>query len=112
MVVEASHPDIDSTVLMYGHNDKQPHMVNEWSEGLYPAKAVQKGDKLYGRGGADDGYAFLASVTMIKMLQDSGARHPKFVIFAENDEESGSNDIMYHLDKFKDDIGNPDLIVC
>jgi len=49
---------------------------------------------------------------MIKMLQESGTPHPRYIIFAENDEESGSNDIMYHMDLFKDKIGKVDLIVC
>lgn len=67
---------------------------------------------MYGRGISDDGYAFLASVAMIKMLQEAGIPHPRYIIFAENDEESGSNDIMYHMDLFKDKIGKVDLIVC
>src|SRR5512147_1016695 len=43
------------TVLMYGHLDKQPEMTG-WSEGKGPWIPVIEGDKLYGRGGADDGY--------------------------------------------------------
>ena len=51
--------DSDDTVLLYGHLDKQPEMKG-WSEGLGPWQPVLKGDKLYGRGGADDGYAIYA----------------------------------------------------
>ena len=46
----------DDCVLLYGHLDKQPEMVG-WSDGLEPWKPVLRNDKLYGRGGADDGYA-------------------------------------------------------
>lgn len=49
---------------------------------------------------------------MIKLLQENNIPHPKFMLFFENDEESGSNDIMYHIEKFSADIGTPNLIVC
>ena len=41
---------------MYGHLDKQPEMEG-WDDDLGPWKPVIKDEKLYGRGGADDGYA-------------------------------------------------------
>ncbi len=50
----------DDTVLLYGHLDKQPEMTG-WREDLGPWKPVLEGDRLYGRGGADDGYAAFAS---------------------------------------------------
>lgn len=112
IVVEPTDPSTTTNILLYGHNDKQPHMLNDWSEGLHPFKAVRRGDKMYGRGVSDDGYAFQAAVTMIKLLQENGIAHPRFVIFVENDEESGSSDIMYHMDLFKKDIGEIDLIMC
>ena len=112
ITVEASDPSMTSNVLLYGHNDKQPHMMNDWSEGLHPFKFVRRGDKAYGRGVSDDGYAFPTAVTMIKLLQENNIPHGRFIIFVESDEESGSADIMYHMDMFKDDIGEVDLIVC
>ena len=45
----------DDTVLLYGHLDKQPEM-DGWRDGLGPWTPVLEGDRLYGRGGADDGY--------------------------------------------------------
>jgi len=39
-----------------------------WAEGLGPTKPVIKNDRLYGRGGADDGYSIFAVCTAIKML--------------------------------------------
>jgi len=112
MVVEASDPSIDSSVLLYGHLDKQPHMLNDWSEGLDPLCAKIIDEKMYGRGASDDGYAFLGCVGMLKLLQEAGAKHPKMIIFAECDEESGSRDVMHHMEVFKDEIGSPDLVVC
>src|SRR5215218_6228651 len=63
--------DDSSTVLMYGHLDKQPAMVG-WEEGLGPWTPVMRDGKLYGRGGADDGYAIFATIASIRTLQQQG----------------------------------------
>jgi acetylornithine deacetylase/succinyl-diaminopimelate desuccinylase-like protein len=55
------------TVLMYGHLDKQPEMVG-WDEGTGPWEPVIRDGKLYGRGGADDGYAMFASFAALLAL--------------------------------------------
>ena len=52
------------TVLLYGHLDKQPEMVG-WAEGYGPWMPRLEGDKLYGRGGADDGYAMFGALTAL-----------------------------------------------
>ena len=52
------------TVLLYGHLDKQPEMEG-WRDGLGPWTPVIEGDRLYGRGGADDGYSAFAALTAI-----------------------------------------------
>ena len=57
----------DDTVLLYGHLDKQPEMTG-WRDGLGPWTPVLEGDKLYGRGGADDGYALFASLAALLAL--------------------------------------------
>ena len=49
-----SEAKADDCVLLYGHLDKQPEMTG-WNEGLGPWTPVLRGDKLYGRGSADDG---------------------------------------------------------
>ena len=61
--------DSDATVVLYGHLDKQPEMTG-WAEGLGPWTPVLKDGKLYGRGGADDGYAAFASLTAIRALRE------------------------------------------
>ena len=55
-------------ILMYGHLDKQPEMEG-WDAGLGPWNPVLKNEKLYGRGGADDGYAIFASLCALKELK-------------------------------------------
>jgi acetylornithine deacetylase/succinyl-diaminopimelate desuccinylase-like protein len=99
------------TVLLYGHIDKQPEMRG-WDEDKGPWKPVLIDDKLYGRGGADDGYAVFAAVTAIANLQKHGLAHARCVVVIEASEESGSHDLPAYLDMLADQIGSPDLIVC
>jgi len=102
---------VDDTVLLYGHLDKQPEMTG-WSEGLGPWKPVIKDGKLYGRGGADDGYAAYASLAAIRALQEQGEPHARFVLIIEGCEESGSYDLPAYIDHLSDRIGSPSLVVC
>jgi acetylornithine deacetylase/succinyl-diaminopimelate desuccinylase-like protein len=99
------------TVLLYGHLDKQPEMTG-WGEGLGPWNPVIRGDKLYGRGGADDGYAAFASLTAIEALQKQGVPHARCVVLIEACEESGSFDLPFYVDHLAKRIGTPSLIVC
>lgn len=100
------------TVLMYGHIDKQPPLTNDWAEGLHPYEPVIKDGKMYGRGGADDGYAFFSSLLIIKALQQFGIPHNRIVLYFETDEESGSADLIYFLQQRKAQIGEPSLVIC
>ncbi len=106
----SNNPD-DDTILMYGHMDKQPEMVG-WSEGLGPWIPVIKDDKLYGRGGADDGYSAYASLTALMALKRQQLPHARTVILIEACEESGSYDLPYYIDKLRDRIGEPSLVIC
>ncbi|MFT7620652.1 MAG: acetylornithine deacetylase/succinyl-diaminopimelate desuccinylase-like protein [Planctomycetota bacterium] len=102
---------IDNTVMLYGHMDKQPPMVG-WDDDLGPWKPVIKDGKLYGRGGADDGYSAYASLTAIEALQREGVPHARCVIIIEGCEESGSYDLPYYVEHLGDRIGTPSLVVC
>jgi len=103
--------DSNDTVLLYGHLDKQPEMKG-WSEGLGPWQPVRKDDKLYGRGGADDGYAIYACLCALEALRTQGVPRARCVIMIEACEESGSYDLPYYVDHLVDRIGNPSLVVC
>lgn len=97
------------TVLIYGHLDKQPEMEG-WSEGLGPWTPVLRDGKLYGRGGADDGYALFAAVAAIKALE--GRPLPRIVILIEYSEESGSPDLPAYLEAYGELIGHPRLVIA
>jgi acetylornithine deacetylase/succinyl-diaminopimelate desuccinylase-like protein len=101
----------DDCVLLYGHLDKQPEMTG-WAEHLGPWKPVIEGDKLFGRGGADDGYAIFGSLAAILALQAQKIPHARCVVIIEACEESGSYDLPYYVDHLASRIGKPSLIVC
>jgi len=98
-------------VLLYGHVDKQPPMEG-WRPGLGPYAPVLRDGKLYGRGGADDGYAAFAAVTAIRALQEQEVPHASCVMLIEASEESGSPDLPVYAEVLRDRIGTPDLVVC
>ncbi|NCF51182.1 M20/M25/M40 family metallo-hydrolase [Gammaproteobacteria bacterium] len=101
----------DDVVLLYGHYDKQPEFTG-WNDDLGPWTPVIKDGKLYGRGGADDGYATFGSLTAIQVLQDQNIPHARCVVLIEGCEESGSFDLPYYIDLLEDRIGSPSLVVC
>lgn len=99
------------TVLLYGHLDKQPEMTG-WREGLGPWTPVLEGDRLYGRGGADDGYSAFAITSALEALAAGGGGHQRCVAIIEASEESGSPDLPAHLDQLADRLGDVSLVVC
>lgn len=101
----------DSTVLMYGHLDKQPEMLG-WDADKGPWQPLIKDGKLYGRGGADDGYAMFASLAALLALKEQNIPHARAVIVIEACEESGSPDLPFYIDHLGARIGEPDLVVC
>jgi len=101
----------DDCVLLYGHMDKQPEMIG-WNTDLAPWKPVLAGDRLYGRGGADDGYATYASLTAIMALAERGMNHSRCVVIIEGCEESGSYDLPFYINHLAARIGTPSLVVC
>jgi acetylornithine deacetylase/succinyl-diaminopimelate desuccinylase-like protein len=96
---------------LYGHLDKQPEMTG-WREGLDPWRPVLDGDRLYGRGGADDGYAAFASLTALELLHRQGVPRARCVVMIEACEESGSFDLPHYIEHLVPRIGTPSLVVC
>src|SRR6185503_3322026 len=99
------------TVLLYGHLDKQPEMTG-WRHGLSPWEPVREGDKLYGRGGADDGYSSFASLLALRILHAQKIPHARCVVLIEACEESGSFDLPAYIDALAERIGKVSLVVC
>lgn len=101
----------EDTVLLYGHLDKQPEMTGWW-DGFGPWTPVIKDGKLYGRGGADDGYAMYGSLAALLALRDQKVPHARCVILIEACEESGSYDLPFYIDHLAQRIGKPSLVIC
>jgi acetylornithine deacetylase/succinyl-diaminopimelate desuccinylase-like protein len=101
----------EDIVLLYGHLDKQPEMVG-WADGYGPWIPRLEGDKLYGRGGADDGYAMFGALSALMALHEQGAPHAHCIVLIEACEESGSYDLPFYVDHLAQKIGNPSLVVC
>jgi acetylornithine deacetylase/succinyl-diaminopimelate desuccinylase-like protein len=112
MEIEArGQADPEDTILLYGHLDKQPEMTG-WADGLGPWTPVIKDEKLYGRGGADDGYSIFSSLAAIMAVQRQGLAHARCVILIEGCEESGSYDLPHYIEHLSERIGQPSLVIC
>ncbi|MEG1734810.1 MAG: M20/M25/M40 family metallo-hydrolase, partial [Comamonas sp.] len=103
----ASNP----TVLMYGHLDKQPEFEG-WRSDLGPWTPKYEDGKLYGRGGADDGYAVYASIAAIQELKRQNVPHPRIVGLIETCEESGSADLLPYVEMLRPRLGDVGLVIC
>src|SRR5688572_30275466 len=101
----------DDVVVLYGHLDKQPEMTG-WRDGLGPWTPVLEGERLYGRGSADDGYAIFASLTALGAMHEQGVPRVRCVVLIEACEESGSYDLPAYIEHLAPRIGQPSLIVC
>jgi len=109
-VVEPSEGQ-SRNVMMYGHLDKQPY-EEPWEEGLGPITPVIRDGKLYGRGGADDGYASFSAMLAVKNAQLQGVKLPRIVLVLETEEESGSDFLISLLKVAEDFIQKPDVLIC
>jgi acetylornithine deacetylase/succinyl-diaminopimelate desuccinylase-like protein len=103
--------EADDTVLLYGHLDKQPEMTG-WADGFGPWIPRLEGDKLYGRGGADDGYAMFGALSALLALRDQSVPRARCVVLIEACEESGSYDLPHYVDYLAERLGNPSLVIC
>jgi acetylornithine deacetylase/succinyl-diaminopimelate desuccinylase-like protein len=109
--VASTRPGSTETICLYGHLDKQPEF-NGWRSDLGPWTPKYENGLLYGRGGADDGYAIYAAVTAILSLHAQGIAHPRCVGIIESCEESGSPDLPAYIDLLRPRLGDVALVVC
>jgi acetylornithine deacetylase/succinyl-diaminopimelate desuccinylase-like protein len=97
--------------LIYGHLDKQPPL-GEWREGLGPYMPVREGDRLYGRGSVDDGYALFAAIGALETLSRAEVAHGRVLVLIESSEESASEDLAAYLEDLEPRFGDLALICC
>jgi acetylornithine deacetylase/succinyl-diaminopimelate desuccinylase-like protein len=101
----------DKSILFYGHLDKQPEMIG-WRPGLGAWQPVLEDGKLYGRGGADDGYAVYSALAAIAGLDKQNIARPRCVGLIETCEESGSYDLPAYLDHLATRMGDVQMVVA
>src|SRR5207248_2255845 len=81
-------------------------------QGVSRWNPVREGDKLYRRGGADGGYASVASLAALRLVQEQALPHARCIVLIEACEESGSTDLPAYIAHLAPRIGKPSLIVC
>jgi acetylornithine deacetylase/succinyl-diaminopimelate desuccinylase-like protein len=103
--------DARAPVVFYGHYDKQPPMT-DWHRGKGAWIPVLEGDRLYGRGAADDGYAIFSAVLAVLALRAQAEPHPPVKILIEGSEESGSGDLEPTIEHLGPRLGRPGLLIA
>lgn len=79
------------TVLTYGHGDVIRAQEGMWQEGLEPFKLIERGERLYGRGSADNKSQHLINLAALKaVIATRGSLGFNVKIVIEMAEETGS----------------------
>lgn len=80
-----------TTVLTYGHGDVIRAQTDQWREGLHPFELVEEGDRLYGRGTADNKSQHLINFrALAAVIEAQGRLGFNVKILLEMAEETGS----------------------
>lgn len=89
------------TILIYGHYDVQPVKGEAWT--TEPHALVRKGDRLYGRGSADDMGGWLSHFVAIEAwLKEAGELPCNVKLLLEGEEEIGSPNLERFMDAYPD----------
>ena len=79
------------TVLTYGHGDVVRAQEGQWREGLTPFELIEEGDRLYGRGSADNKVQHLINLrAMDAVIKAQGNLGFNAKVIIEMGEETGS----------------------
>jgi len=94
------------TVLMYGHGDVVDGMIGQWRDGLNPWQTTTSGNRVYGRGTADNKGQHSINLAALRAVREvRGGRlgfNAKFII--ETGEEIGSPDLREVCESLRDDL--------
>ena len=93
------------TVLTYGHGDVIRAQTDEWRDGLHPFRLVEEGDRLYGRGTADNKGQHLINIAALEaVLAERGRLGFNVRILIEMSEETGSAGLAQFFEAHKDEL--------
>ncbi|WP_069300644.1 M20 family metallopeptidase [Neptunicoccus sediminis] len=100
-----------TTVLTYGHGDVIRAQTEQWREGLHPFKLVEEGERLYGRGTADNKGQHLINIAALEtVLAERGSLGFNVKIVIEMSEETGSAGLREFFNAQKDRLSADVLI--
>ncbi|WP_296761430.1 M20 family metallopeptidase [Sediminimonas sp.] len=91
LVAERHEGDDLPTILTYGHGDVIRAQTAQWREGLHPFRLVEEGERLYGRGTADNKGQHLVNLAALDaVLRTRGTLGFNCRVVIETGEETGS----------------------
>jgi acetylornithine deacetylase/succinyl-diaminopimelate desuccinylase-like protein len=106
LLAEYRESGLAPTVLMYGHGDVVDGMVGDWRDNLDPWRAIIAGNRVYGRGTADNKGQHSINMSALKAVRETrGGRlgfNAKFII--ETGEEIGSPDLRQVCEQLRDEL--------
>ncbi|MVO17285.1 M20 family metallopeptidase [Parasedimentitalea huanghaiensis] len=99
------------TILTYGHGDVVLAQTEQWREGLHPFELIDEGDRLYGRGTADNKVQHLINLAALEsVLAVRGRLGFNIKIVIEMSEEIGSPGLAEFMEANKDRLKSDVLI--
>ncbi|MCZ0812195.1 MAG: M20 family metallopeptidase [Pseudomonadota bacterium] len=105
LLAERIEDDDLPTVLSYGHGDVIRAQTDQWRDGLHPFRLVEEGERLYGRGSADNKGQHLINIAALDAtLQSRGKLGFNCRIVIETGEETGSPGLAEFFAAHKDDL--------
>ena len=94
------------TVLTYGHGDVVDGMAGDWRDNLDPWQTTTRGDRVYGRGTADNKGQHSINLAALRAVRETrGGKlgfNAKFII--ETGEEIGSPDLRQVCESLRDEL--------
>lgn len=111
LIAERREDGAEHTVLGYGHGDVIRGLEPQWHEGLSPWELTRRGDRLYGRGTADNkGQHSINIAALDCVLQTRGRLGFNAKLIIETGEEVGSPGLRELCREHKDRLAADVLI--
>lgn len=109
VIAHKAGPEGAPTVLLYAHHDVQPENDHaDWDSP--PWEPTERGERLYGRGAADDKAGIAAHLGAVRIFGDD--LPVNLVMFIEGEEEVGSDTLVELLEAHKDRLAADVIVIA